>query len=344
MKKIKFLNSVILLLIMFLSVQFAYAEEIHYRFLFDSYKNMDDLCATNLANNIKSHLFNNANSGFWCITTATANSIEYNIFKAEVAIQENKIDSAESLENLKKNRWYSTYGNEFLLYNQLARLAIINKDYRRALEYSDEAFKTTHLEKEFIETRIYILKNYPIRNPRRLNLSTVFSAFQEDEILYDKSEDWEKILNGLSEIDKKYSNNSKLSFGEQLGFTKKQQTKYSAKINNQRESFTERAKYELPLEYYNDALSHIDQALELSNNKDDNFKLYMGKVEILMQKQDFEGTQKLLSQMLNTYNDDKSRQEIYCIRTFCYLQQKKYDYALDDINKALNLNPNKVEV
>ena len=131
--KIKIIRNILFFSILF-SANFVYADDLNSKFLFDSYKNTDSACATAIADNVKLHLFDNANSGFWCLPTT--NSMEYNIFKAEMALQDKKYDTAEmylkeSLEKLLKNKWYSTYGNEFLLYNQLyvGNMERLKKDY-----------------------------------------------------------------------------------------------------------------------------------------------------------------------------------------------------------------------
>ena len=335
------LKKIIISFILFLYFNnFSLATDEKSTYLFDAYKKTNGYCSNDIAKHIKNERYDKTN--FHCYSTPTP--IEHNIFKGEISLQNKKYDLAETyfkeaVDKLKKDKYYSQYNNEYLLYNQLARLSLINKNYKRAIEYSDLAFKSPHLEKEFIETRIKILKNYTSENQKKINPITIISVFGTDEILYDKKEDWETILNALETIDIKYLNNSNFSFGEQLGFTKRQRSKYQTKVNNLRDSLIERAKYELALKYYNDALNNIYQAIQLSDDKEYNYSLYKTSIEILLQKKDFKNAIKILSKMLEIYNENKQKEEIYFFRVFCYIQQKEYDNALDDITKCININP-----
>lgn len=321
-------------IILLSSINSTYAVENNNTFTFDSYKNTNNSCFNNVAKQIKNGKYQN----FYCNSTY---GIEYNILNGEIAYQSNRYDMAETylkkgLEQLNK-KIYNNPENKYLLYNQFARIYLINKDYKRALEYSDKAFNSPHLEKEFIATRIKILEKEPILKPKSLIKILTISGLDEDTNFFDNAEDWNKILQILNEIDIKYEKSTKTTFGEALYLTKKQINSFNKKQKELINSLVQRAKLELSFGYYNDALMHIRQANHIERNEKEKFKLSLCEVEILLETKQFTKTITLINQMLDIHSNDK-KIYLYYIRSQCYIQLKKYDDALDDISKIINLN------
>lgn len=243
---------------------------------------------------------------------------------------------------MQKGQTYIKGENEFLLYNQLAKFYLRKKDYKQALEYSDKAFESPHLEKEFIETRISILNANPNKDAQSIiNYNTIFFEYdfakdlqsnipswfndngqQTTEIydLFDNSESWIKVLKSLSEADETFA-----------------QSPYMSLII--------KAKYEVALGYYDDAFSHIQKALEYCNNNEQKFPLYIGELEIYQALEKFGKMVALINKLLEIYHENEEIIPLYTTRAMCYAKLKKYDLAFQDVDRLEELinNPNNIK-
>ncbi len=217
----------VLIFSLFSICSYSSAEEIQPTkdYVFTSYDLMNSYEVNQIAKKIREHKYDKAEENLKYIPQMYRGAGEYYLCLGEVALHNNNLDLAnvyftKALE-IVSDRYYG-FHNQPLVYNEFAKMHFLKGNYEKALEYSDKAMESRQLEKEFVVTRINILKKYSPKNPKNIVKYTTFSNdIPELKDFKDNVETWEEVLNILVVFDA-FEDNSEYTWGEIFSVTKKQ--------------------------------------------------------------------------------------------------------------------------
>lgn len=345
------MKKIILIFIFFITTNVAMAiENIPQKFIFDAYHPQNyytNEFSTSYADsamfNLKNKNHKKAKKLIDKSLTSDLNNQLYLTYlaKGELNLIDNDLEKAEenfnkSIEYLKYNNPQQPPINSYRAYNNLAKIYLLNKDFQKALEYSDRAFNTPLLEKEFIETRIEILKE---------------GAFEEKPFRYAKSEyfmdstkDWQKALDELAKEDEIISKSQNLTFGEELGFTQKQIKSAQDKNEKLYMAMMEKASVIAIIGYKDLAWGYIEKVLENYNSFSFDNKILANLIAAEIKYKmfnEYDVAIKYLDKAIEIDNNSQYVHDARHTRASIYLfELNKYENAYPDIKFVMNDNPN----
>lgn len=316
-------------------------------YIFSSFNLTDIYQINNTAKQIQKRKYEQAEKSIYWVPTVEKQRGEYYLCLGEIELHKGNIDLAnvyltKALDIL-LNHSIFRYNNQFLAYNELAKICLINGNYQKALDYSDKAMEAKTLEKEFIVTRIKILKKYQNPNPKSIIKNDMFiEDIPELENHYDTATDWEDVLKTLTLCDS--IENIEYTWGEIFGFTKKQRKSYAEKqriLDKLPLLYIFKTALSYTLGYTSDALSQTQNMLSYaikSNNKEYCSQAYWVYAMILIEYKNYQGSIDALTKALEY---DPTNYLYYLQRSWVYIKNKQSDFALADVDKCIELDPNK---
>ena len=324
-------------------------------YTFASYNLIDVYEMDAIAKEIKEHKYDKAEESLKYISNICKITAEYYLFLGEIELHKNNLDlanvyltkaldivSSKDYELTKKINKIKA-SNTPILYNEFSKMYLAKRNYKKALEYSDKAMSFNKLEKEFIVTRIDILKNYNIENPKNIVKSDVFVGdIPKLKNFKDTTESWEEILNILEKFDA-CENNSNYTFGEILSLTKKQKESKAKRENLLKIlplAYLAKTELVYSLGYKNEAKNLANNFINVastSDNRDMYAKAFWVKAIIL--SDGFEDYNAGITAITNALQIDPSNDGYYLQRSWMYVNNKQKDFAMADIDKCIELNP-----
>lgn len=348
------MKKIILIFIFFITTNVAMAiENIPQKFIFDAYHPQNyytNEFSTSYADsamfNLKNKNYKKAKKLIDKSLTSDLNNQLYLTYlaKGELNLIDNDLEKAEenfnkSIEYLKYNNPQQPPINSYRAYNNLAKIYLLNKDFQKALEYSDRAFNTPLLEKEFIETRIEILKEGTFEEkPFKFNFE-----YAKDEYFMDSANDWQKTLDELKKEDDIISKSRNLTFGEECGFTQKQIKSAEDKNENLYMAMMKKAGAVAIIGYKDLAWSYIEEVLENYNSFSFDNKILANLLAAEIKSKmfnEYDVAIKYLDKAIEIDNNSQYAHEAHYTRAYIYLYKlNKYEDAYPDIKFVMNDNP-----
>lgn len=280
---------------------------------------------------------------FWVLSN-NKNTVEYNLCIGEFQLQKGDINLAEfyltKAYNLSEDKYYLNQ-NKYLIYNELAKVYLKKQNYIKALKYSDMAMNSKKLEKEFIATRIEIYKLSKLSSSRNIVKKDIFINDIPNAIsLKDDISGWSFILKLLE-----YTDNitSEYTWGEVFGFTKKQRESSKEKDSFKSSAYLLKIKILSALGYYEDASSLMGDLLYSIQVNNSNDKLLRSKAYwlkgIILCEYDNDYKNSIVA-LTNAIEQDPTNYQYYLYRSLAYLKNRELSFAVLDIDKCIELNPN----
>lgn len=322
-------------------------ENISQKFIFDAYHQKDYSYADSAMKTLKNKNYKKTKKLIDKSLTCDLNNQLYltYIVKGELNLIDNDLKKAEenfnkSIEYLKYNNPQQPPINSYRAYNNLAKIYLLNKDFKKAFEYSDQAFNTPLLEKEFIETRIEILKKGEFEEkPFKFNFE-----YAKDEYFMDSAKDWQKALDELEKEDEIISQTQNLTFGEELGFTQKQLKSAEDKSEKLYMAMMKKAGVAAIIGYKDLAWGYIEKVLNNYNSFSFDNKILANLVAAEIKSKmfnDYNDAIKYLDKAIEIDGNSQYVHEARRTRAHIYLfKLNKYEDAYPDIKFIMNDKPN----
>ena len=299
-----------------------------------------------IAKKIREHKYDKAEENLKYIPQMYRGAGEYYLCLGEVALHNNNLDLAnvyftKALE-IVSDRYYG-FHNQPLVYNEFAKMHFLKGNYEKALEYSDKAMESRQLEKEFVVTRINILKKYSPKNPKNIVKYTTFSNdIPELKDFKDNVETWEEVLNILVVFDA-FEDNSEYTWGEIFSVTKKQKenkAKRDKLLKNLPLAYLGKTELVFSLGYKNEAKSLAYNFVNVASTSGDK-EMYAKAfwVQAMILSDGFDNYKDSIIALTNALQLDPSNPLYYLQRSWMYIKNKQNDFALADVDKCIELHP-----
>ena len=271
------------------------------------------------------------------------------LVKGSLEINKNNIDEAEkdfkkAIDYLQYNDINDTPINSYMIYNGLAKVYLAKKDYQQALEYSDKAFESPYLEKEFIETRIDILKqgNFDKKPFKYSNAIQCLNV--KLEAFIDDVSEWQIVLDSLETIDKTIQENGELTYGEQIGFSDKQIK--SAETKKEKLYLAYSGKLGImylvaPTKYQDIIWKYIKDVLNNQNCLSNQDKSYVNALAAEIQESLFDDKIEAISYYNTAISFDKNNHDFHQRKAMLCIAAKQFSECEQNINFIMNDNPQK---
>ena len=271
------------------------------------------------------------------------------LVKGSLEINKNNIDEAEkdfkkAIDYLQYNDINDTPINSYMIYNGLAKVYLAKKDYQQALEYSDKAFESPYLEKEFIETRIDILKqgNFDKKPFKYFNaiqcLNIKLKAFIDD------AQEWQEMLDWLATVDKTIQENEKFTCGEEFGFSDKQIKSAETKKENLYSAYLRKSAIMYiiaPLKYKDIIWKYMQDVLNNQDCLSNKEKSFANGAAAEMQISLFDNKIEAISYYNTALSFDKNNHDLHARKALLCIDTEQFSECEQDVNFIMNDKPQK---
>ena len=343
------------LILFFISANLGFAnEEISQKFLFDAYYQLNlgkTSYAEKAASSMQSKKYKKAEKYIQKSINLDLKDKQYLTYlvKGSLEINKNNIDEAEkdfkkAIDYLQYNDINDTPINSYMIYNGLAKVYLAKKDYQQALEYSDKAFESPYLEKEFIETRIDILKqgNFDKKPFKYFNaiqcLNIKLKAFIDD------AQEWQEMLDWLATVDKTIQKNGELTYGEEIGFSDKQIKSAETKKENLYSAYLQKSTIMYliaPIKYKDIIWKYMEDVLNNQNCLSNQVKSMANGAAAEMQEGLFDNKIEAISYYNTALSFDKNNHDLHQRKAVLCIDTEQFSECEQDVNFIMNDNPQK---
>ena len=343
------------LILFFISANLGFAnEEISQKFLFDAYYQLNlgkTSYAEKAASSMQNKKYKKAEKYIQKSINLDLKDKQYLTYlvKGSLEINKNNIDEAEkdfkkAIDYLQYNDINDTPINSYMIYNGLAKVYLAKKDYQQALEYSDKAFESPYLEKEFIETRIDILKqgNFDKKPFKYFNaiqcLNIKLKAFIDD------AQEWQEMLDWLATVDKTIQKNGELTYGEEIGFSDKQIKSAETKKENLYSAYLQKSTIMYliaPIKYKDIIWKYMEDVLNNQNCLSNQVKSMANGAAAEMQEGLFDNKIEAISYYNTALSFDKNNHDLHQRKAVLCIDTEQFSECEQDVNFIMNDNPQK---
>lgn len=346
-----FTKRIFFLFLVFIIINnFSMANTINQNFLFDAYYSPNDTIdisyADRAALNLKNKNYKKAKNFLNKSLKYDTNKDLYLAYAVKGSFELNnnlelaQKDFEKSLEYLKYNDLNNPPINSYLTYNGLAKLYLCKQDYDKALEYSDMAFNSPRLEKEYIETRITILKLGNIKGK-------TFKYAKELDFhgpFQDNVSDWQETLEKLDKCDKNIKDFSHFTFGEELAITKKQIKSAENKKEKLYKSYLNRAALYGVVGYKDLAWQDVEKVMKNYYVFSSEEKVEVNMMAAEIQEKLFNNYEKAIEFLTKAIEIDNKNHCAHQTRAMLYVMNtNKFSNAKEDIEFIMSDNPEELD-
>lgn len=346
MKKI-----IITLVVLFSLSNIVYADD---KFLFDAYYQLNlgkTSYAEKAASSMQNKKYKKAEKYIQKSINLDLKDKQYLTYlvKGSLEINKNNIDEAEkdfkkAIDYLQYNDINDTPINSYMIYNGLAKVYLAKKDYQQALEYSDKAFESPYLEKEFIETRIDILKQGNFDKKPFKYSNTIQCLNVKLEAFIDDAKEWQKMLDWLATVDKTIQENGKFTYGEEIGFSDKQIKSAEIKKEKLYSAYLQKSTIMYliaPTKYKDIIWKYMEDVLNNQNCLSNQVKSMANGAAAEMQECLFDNKSEAISYYNTALSFDKNNHDLHQRKAILCIDTEQFSECEQDINFIMNDNPQK---
>ena len=271
------------------------------------------------------------------------------LVKGSLELNKNNIDEAEkdfkkAIDYLQYNDINDTPINSYMIYNGLAKVYLAKKDYQQALEYSDKAFESPYLEKEFIETRIDILKQGNFDKKPFKYSDTIEYLGVKLEAFIDDAQEWQEKLDWLATVDKTIQENEKFTCGEEFGFSDKQIKSAETKKENLYSAYLRKSAIMYiiaPLKYKDIIWKYMQDVLNNQDCLSNKEKSFANGAAAEMQISLFDNKIEAISYYNTALSFDKNNHDLHARKALLCIDTEQFSECEQDVNFIMNDNPQK---
>ncbi len=346
MKKI-----IITLVVLFSLSNIVYADD---KFLFDAYYQLNlgkTSYAEKAASSMQNKKYKKAEKYIQKSINLDLKDKQYLTYlvKGSLEINKNNIDEAEkdfkkAIDYLQYNDINDTPINSYMIYNGLAKVYLAKKDYQQALEYSDKAFESPYLEKEFIETRIDILKQGNFDKKPFKYSNTIQCLNVKLEAFIDDAKEWQKMLDWLATVDKTIQENGKFTYGEEIDFSDKQIKSAEIKKEKLCSAYLQKSTIMYliaPTKYKDIIWKYMEDVLNNQNCLSNQVKSMANGAAAEMQECLFDNKSEAISYYNTALSFDKNNHDLHQRKAILCIDTEQFSECEQDINFIMNDNPQK---